>query len=440
MPRGCWGKKTMNQITRRWVIGCAAVGAALVIYVGALAESPKVRFLSTQFAPVDEAARFKNEILNASGLAVEFIPMESSTDFVAAVNNKEGEKFEIVGGLQGDLLHIARAGAIEDATKLVSNLGHRRFSSQLMGLAMNSQGKNLFVPWATASFLMVANKKALPYLPPDADIRNLTYEQLSSWAMRLKESTGRPRLGMPMGPRGLFHRFIQGYLLPSFTGGMLTQLTGDKSAQMWHYMRDLWPNIAPESLSFNAMDREMRDGEIWVGWDHSARLITLFRDNPEKYVAFPAPIGPAGRGQMVILAGLAMTEAGTEREEPGALLSYLLHESTQLKLLEKFGFFPVLQPMPEIPPTSPASALADALSAQLGGGNAKLAVLPSGLSDKSSAFNAIFSLTFTRIVLRNESIWEVADRQALALQEIMNEKQLSCFAPDPVGYGICRVR
>ena len=68
-----------------------------------------------------------------------------------------------------------------------------------------------------ATYVMVANKKALTDLPKGADINHLSYGQLFQWAKNLQEHYGSPKLGFPAGPTGLFPRFLQGYLIPAFT-------------------------------------------------------------------------------------------------------------------------------------------------------------------------------------------------------------------------------
>ena len=65
-----------------------------------------------------------------------------------------------------------------------------------------------------ATYVMAANKQALEYLPEGADLNALTYDQLIAWVKTMAEATGSPKFGFPAGPKGLMHRFFQGYLCP----------------------------------------------------------------------------------------------------------------------------------------------------------------------------------------------------------------------------------
>ena len=39
----------------------------------------------------------------------------------------------------------------------------------------------------------------------------------------MAEATGSPKFGFPAGPKGLKHRFFQGFLLPAYTGSEVTK-------------------------------------------------------------------------------------------------------------------------------------------------------------------------------------------------------------------------
>jgi hypothetical protein len=44
------------------------------------------------------------------------------------------------------------------------------------------------------------------------------------------------------------------------------------------------------------MQEPLQGGEVWLAWDHVARMIEALRGNPDGFVAFPAPVGPKGLG------------------------------------------------------------------------------------------------------------------------------------------------
>ena len=56
--------------------------------------------------------------------------------------------------------------------------------------------------------------------------------------------------------------------------------------------------------------------EVWIAWDHIARVKEAISLEPDRFVVFPAPAGPKGRGYMPVIAGLAIPRARPTRLAP----------------------------------------------------------------------------------------------------------------------------
>ncbi len=97
---------------------------------------------------------------------------------------------------------------------------------------LGTQDYLYYIPWTQATYIMAANKDALEFLPEGADINALTWEQFGQWCQNLLDQTGDPKCGLPHGTMGLFHRFLEGFLWPSFTGGMVTKFKSQEAADM----------------------------------------------------------------------------------------------------------------------------------------------------------------------------------------------------------------
>ncbi|MBO6882766.1 MAG: hypothetical protein JJ869_04185 [Marivita sp.] len=97
-----------------------------------------------------------------------------------------------------------------------------------------------------ASYIMAANKEALQYLPEGADIDALTYDQLIEWSANVHAAVGEPKFGFPAGPKGLKHRFFQGYLYPSYTNGVVRTFASDEAVTAWEPKFDKIRRNSPE--------------------------------------------------------------------------------------------------------------------------------------------------------------------------------------------------
>src|SRR6202023_993601 len=152
-----------------------------------------------------------------------------------------------------------------------------------------------YIPWMQASYIMVANKAALPYLPAGADINTLSYDELAGWADTIQQKTGKPLLGFPAGPQGLMHRFFEGFLYPSYTGSVVVPFRSEAAEAMWMQFASLWKSVNPNSTSYNFMQQPLLSGDVWIGFYPIARVLDALRQKPDDIVAFPRPAAPTGR-------------------------------------------------------------------------------------------------------------------------------------------------
>lgn len=82
------------------------------------------------------------------------------------------------------------AGALDPLDDFLPRLAERRFPQAFLNLAKLGTGNTYYVPWMQATYIMVAHREALRYLPPRADLNALTYSQLREWAANLQQATG----------------------------------------------------------------------------------------------------------------------------------------------------------------------------------------------------------------------------------------------------------
>jgi multiple sugar transport system substrate-binding protein len=408
------------------------------------ADAGKVIFFSNQLATVNETSQVRNVLLKGFNGDVDFItpPVGQPQVFF---NRVEAEaragrgSISLLGALHGDYLVIQRY--LRDLTPVANQLRRAGIPKDLMALGKLGTRRQLYIPWMQATYIMVANRRALQYLPRGADVNALTYGQYHQWAKNIATRTGQRRVAFPAGTNGLIPRFFQGYLLPSFSGGVVTTFRSPGAVQGWKYMRSIWRYAHPQSLSYNFMQDPLQSGEVWVAWDHVARLVNALKARPGDYVAFPAPKGPKGRGYMPVLAGLAVPRTAPNAAGGQALIRWMTGKTTQARTLGSVGFFPVV---------------AARLSRQLGEGLLKMnaavgraqrsddavkSLLPVGLGAEGGNFNRVYTDTFVRIVVRGENIQKVLNEQAVQLQAIMDKTGAPCWAPDPPSRGRpCRVR
>ncbi len=406
----------------------------------AAAASGDVVFFSTQFVPVEEQEKFR-AILQEGGF--DFTGSEEGPliDALLAGAQAGSSEIDVIGTLHGTFPPLAREDVMMNMIDVADDLSADRTlaDAYLETGLLGSDDFLYYVPWMQATYIMAASQEALQYLPEGADTSALTWEQLGEWCKNIFDATGEARCGLPHA--GLFHRFLQGYLWPSWTGGMVSNFKSEEAAAMLEWVKtSLWPYVHPQSISYEFMQEPLMSGEVWVAFDHTARLLDAFNSDPDKFVAFPAPAGPAGRGFMPVVVGLGIPAAAQNPEGGQAVIEFLTRPETQARVLKDMGFFPVVEGV-DTSDLPPGVALeAGAVSAQSGSADALPALLPVGLGDRGGEINQIFRNAFDRTVINGEDVRTVLDEEGANLQKLMDETGAPCWAPDAPSEGPCQVQ
>jgi len=399
-------------------------------------------FASTQFTPTTEQEAMRTKILAGyKGAAVDFI-----TDAEAVILDRITAESKAGGTGQVGLIGVENGqfgsviSTLQDVGKVMDKYKDKGIPSSFVDLGKLGTSTQYYVPWMQATYFLAVNKKALPYLPSGADVNALTYDQLIAWGKNIQDKTGKRMIGLPAGTNSLLHRLLQGYFYPSYTGGLVTTYKSTEAETMWGAIKELWKYTNPQSTTYAFMQEPLQSEEVWIGFDHAARLINVLKAKPDDFMAVPAPAGPKGRYYMTVLVGLAIPKTTPNQGGAEALLDYLLNTQTQVTTLRENSFFPVVKV--DLPTDlNPGLKLeAGAVAKQSAAADAKPVPLPVGLGAKGGDFNKAMVDTFQRIVVKGEDIKTVLSEQSVLLQKAVTDAGAKCWGPDGTSSGPCVVK
>ncbi|GBF08538.1 ABC transporter, substrate binding protein [Aeropyrum pernix] len=395
---------------------------------------------STQLVPPTEQQFVKEELLppftQETGIKVEFIGMSYGDLNVRLQSEMESGKVTIslIADLHGGLDLYASKGWLEDLSKFGALEG-REFPQVLEDYS-RLYGIKAYVPWLTATYVFVVNKEAFKYLPPGLSEEDVitgsekwTYDALLEWAKNIEAATGQKPLGFPAGPKGLFHRFLHGYLYPSFTGAQVKNFDSPEAVQMWSYLKELWNYVHPQSTVYEAMAAPLLNGEVLIAWDHTARIKDAIVQKPDEFVVVPAPAGPKGRGYILVIVGLAIPKNAPHQDAAWRLIEYLTRPEVQSLILEKVGFFPAVSGVSEKLPEGPLKVLAQGVGNQLNTPDSLVALIPS-LGEKGGDFSNTYREAFKAIVLEGKDPQQVLPELKQYLLSLFQETGASLPPPD----------
>ncbi|HEY4027019.1 MAG TPA: ABC transporter substrate-binding protein [Candidatus Dormibacteraeota bacterium] len=410
-----------------------------------------VEFLSSQGQPANENQKMNNQVLAAFNGHADFTSSPTAAqdlDKITAEQKAGKGTIDVLALQHGDFTTLAPTDSLEDLTPLLQRLEKdRQFPKALLDYGKLGTQKQYYIPWLQATYMMAVNKKALDpkYLPKGVDVNNLTYDQVITWGQNIQKATGERLFGLPAAPgtqASLLHRFLQGYAYPSYTGGEVTGFKSADAVQMWQMLKRLWAVTNPQSTTYANLQDPLQSGDVWLGWDHQARLKDALEKMPDQFITVPAPRGPKGLGYMSVIVGLAIPKTAPNKAGAEALIDYLTRSSQQVAAGAALSFFPVVDGVKltgsQVPPY--LNAEAGVAAKYVANKNSVVALLPVGLGSKSDQFTLTYQDTFTRIVLHNEDIQTVLNDQATKLQDLLNAARAACWPPDSQSTGTCQIK
>ena len=402
----------------------AAVATVALLGLPVVAKT-QVFFASTQFRPIEEQQFIRDEILHpfTEKTAIKVTMLNEDygpfIDRLLAEAKAKKSNTDVFGTLHGDFPDLLANGIPQDLKNLPALPG-RTFIPELVKLGQMN-GQQVYIPWTQATYLMVANKKALAYLPTGVELNALTYEQLLQWAKNMHEQTGGPKFGFPGGPKSPFGRMLHGYLYPSYTGHQVQKFNSPEGIELWKYLKELFKYSHPSSVIYESMSDPLLLEEVWVVWDHTARSSPALREKPDQFVAFPSPAGPKGRAFISVIAGLGIPRGAKNLEESWKLIDLFTQPETQVKILKGTGFFPTTYEAINYVPEGALKILAEAVTKQAGATDGIVTLLPVGLGNRSGEFVPIYTDTFQAIVVQGRPIETTLKRQEAILQKLFAE-------------------
>ena len=421
-------------------LGKRAIGIGMTValtaslFGGAVAAQDPTVILSTQMVPEEEAAKMRDEIMAGYEGGFDFIGSETGpfVDSIRAEAETGSGDTSVVLSLHGELSTLGAEGLLTDLSDIAAEVD---VAPAFMDLGKLGTDQQLYIPMMQATYIMAARTEALEYLPEGADINALTWDQVAEWGANMTEATGERLLGFPFGDDGLRHRLLQGYLYPSFTGAVNNEFATQPGVDMWSWLLDAWQYVNPQSTTYGFMQEPLQSGEVWVAWDHTARLIDALNAKPDEFVALPVPAGPAGRAFMPVIVGLGIPATAPDPEAAKDIIKYLLEPETQGTTLEQVSFFPVAADAVPADVGPGVQAQMDAISAQSSADDALPALLPVGLGDQGGAYSGVFQDALKAIIVDGGDPAEVLAGLAPTLQGIFDSTGAPCWTPDEVVEG-----
>ena len=225
---------------------------------------------------------------------------------------------------------------IEDLTSYVKSWDDRTFSPTFE-YGTNFEGKQYFIPVGADVYLIIANKKALKYLPSGANLENLTWEEFAKWSNAIAKGEGEGKTvvtGIPM--KSFIYQF--GAITLSY-GATFPDINTPEAIEAWKILVSMKDDFIPAVLNVDNCVAPMKRQEAWLSWIHNARAGQVYSSNPANFVVAPVPEGPAGIGSIAGVSGYGILKNAPNKEMAIKFLEYITRPDIQLKIGKGTGGF-----------------------------------------------------------------------------------------------------
>jgi multiple sugar transport system substrate-binding protein len=306
-------------------------------------------FSSRLFSPPREQEYFINEVIKPfeeeHGVTVNFQIIDDQTllDRAEVQQSTDHVTTDIVVSHNSRMPEWIENGWVEDLTDHVAGWSDRTFSAAFEQ-DTNKDGKQYFLPVGADVYLLLANNKALPYLPEGVDLDAITWDQYADWAVAIAEGEGEGKVcitGIPA--KSWIYQF--GGTALSYGAGF-PDANSAAAADAWK----IWEKIGkadgfvPSVLNIDSCVDPMQREESWLTVFHNARAGQVFASNETQFTLAPAPTGPTGTGSIAGVSGYAVMKGSANYDLAIQFLEYLTRPDVQVMIAKGTGgFIPPVQ-------------------------------------------------------------------------------------------------
>lgn len=306
-------------------------------------------FSSRLFSPPREQEYFINEVIKPfeeeHGVTVNFQIIDDQTllDRAEVQQTTDHVTTDIVVAHNSRMPEWIEAGWVEDLTDTVASWDDRTFSAAFEA-DTNKDGHQYFLPVGADVYLLLANNKALPYLPDGVDLDSITWDQYADWAVAIAEGEGEGKVCITGIPAKSWIYMFGGTGL-SYGAGF-PDVNSEGAMEAWK----VWEKIGkangfvPTVMNIDSCVDPMMREESWLTVFHNARAGQVYASNETQYTLAPAPTGPVGTGSIAGVSGYAIMKGSANYDLALNFLEYLTRPDIQVKIAKGTGgFIPPVQ-------------------------------------------------------------------------------------------------
>ena len=349
---------------------------------------------------------------------VEFVAQADAITKIRTEQESANIVTDIIYADTANMGPYVNGGWMQDITQLVLDTGST-YTTMFDGTT-NKDGVRFFLPNSFDVYVLIANVKALAYLPEGLTKENvvegLTWEQYAAWAVNIAKGEGAGKTMMPANMTGSQLLYPMAGMTMAYGGGF-PEFTSDgfKAAMGIIAQIAAGKGFYAEQAQFNAVTDPMNNGNVWLAFSHMAPAGTSYNAAPNNFVIGAAPHGSQGIGSTSGAWCYGIQKGAPHADLAEAFIQYIARPEVNYAFCSNYGG--ALSPIEEV-----GSLLSDEDVVMRAGFNVLKTAKVSGVpATKYSDWNAVK-------LLYGDIFNEILAKGAVPSDEFLNEKQAALTA------------
>ena len=320
-------------------------------------EPVTLKVTSGLWSKPEEQQYVREEVLTAfeaeTGITVELEVVENIQDMMESQKSSGEWTSDVVITHSGDMTKYISNGYVQSLNNVIDGMDITILPA--FNDSTSADGETYYIPISADVYLVIANNKALDYLPAGVDLNSITWEQYKDWAIAMAEGEGMPKTTMPaMTVKSMCYQV--GGMGLSY-GADFAEIDSDAMQQVWGIVGEMIAADAIVETSFNYGDPVdlMKAEEAWLSFYHMGPVGQVYASAPAQFTIAPAPAGPVGNGSIAGAWGMGIT-AGTENVDAAqAFIEYMASPEVLYKVTQGIGgTIPPVQEVVDVLGSEPA--------------------------------------------------------------------------------------
>jgi len=263
-------------------------------------EPVTIKVTSGLWSKPEEQQYVREEALTAfeeeTGITVELEVVDNIQDMMKAQKASGAWVSDVVITHSGDMTKYISNEYVQSLNSVLANMDITILPA--FNESTSAAGETYYIPISADVYLVIANNKALPYLPAGADINAITWEQYKDWAIAIAAGEGKPKTAMPaLAIKSLVYQM--GGIGLSYGAGF-AEIDSAPMTSAWGLVGEMIAAEAIVGTSFTYGDPVdlMKSEEAWLSFHHMGPVGQVYASAPAQFTIAPAPAGPEGNGSI----------------------------------------------------------------------------------------------------------------------------------------------